>query len=339
MNAQPSLDRLAAARPAILDNTELVVDAAQEDQILSQIMESAIAAGTPYAAGTVHGLASRPRRPRVAIAVAAAVTAAAAGALAGTGALHGMPGTAPGSPGKAHVISLTTLTNRTAAASSGASLADMLYSQVTYARGSVVPETAAIEEWHLGKSSREKWFSAQGGLTFDSSNVASGGQAVYRAVDYTDRTWQTDTYTVDPAAPPQDGSFADLVRDQFEMTNPKPLITRVEMNGRPMFRLTWQLPAAASAPVADQGGRGMMPLPMFTYSDSVPGEMYAGAAVETFLVDADTYLPVQAEMTTPAGQVIALQTLAWQTPDAANLAELTTAAVPPGFTETAMAGH
>jgi hypothetical protein len=338
MKAQSSLDRLAAARPAILDHTEFVVDAGQEDQILSQIMESARPAGMPSAAGTVDGRAARLRRPRVAIAVAAAVTAAAAGALAGTGVLRGTQGTAPGAPGQAHVVSLTTLTNRTAAASSGASQADILYSRVTYAPGSVVPETAAIEEWHLGLSSREKWFNAQGGLMQDISDVASGGQRAYRAVDYTDRTWQTDTYTVDPSAPPQD-SIADLVRDQFEMTNPKPVITRVELNGKPMFQLTWQLPAATSAPVADDGGRGMMPLPMFTYSDDVPGEMYAGAAVETFWIDADTYLPAQAEMTTPAGQLIALQTLTWQTPDAANRAELTTATIPPGFTETAMAGN
>jgi hypothetical protein len=337
MKAQSSLDRLAAARPAILDHTEFVVDAGQEDQILSQIMESARPAGMPSAAVTVAGRAARLRRPRVAIAVAAAVTAAAAGALAGTGVLRGTQGTAPGAPGQAHVVSLTTLTNRTAAASSGASQADILYSRVTYAPGSVVPETAAIEEWHLGLSSREKWFNAQGGLMQDSSNVASGGQQLYRAIDYTNRTWQTDT-TVDTSAPPQNPSIADLVRDQFEMT-PKPVITRVEMNGKPMFKLTWQLPAATSAPVADEGGRGMMPLPMFTYSDDVPGEMYAGAAVETFWIDADTYLPVQTEMTTPAGQLIALQTLTWQTPDAANRAELTTVTVPPGFTETAMAGN
>jgi hypothetical protein len=304
----------------------------------SQITESAIPASTPYAARTVDGLATRPRRPRAAVAIAAAVTVAAAGALAGAGVFRGMHGTAPDSPAKAHVISLTTLTHRTVAASSGASQADVLYTQVTYAPGVAGPEPiAALQEWDLGLSTREKWFNAQGGLVLDSSDVASGGQREYREVDYTGRTWQGDSYPADLPAQPL--SIAEQVSDQFESSDPKPTITRVQMNGEPMFQLTFQLPAAGPSPVGGQLVPGMFPLPMFTQGKEIPGEMYAGPAIQTFWIDADTYLPVQVEMTTPAGQVIAEQTLAWQKPDAANMAELTTVTVPPGFTQTAMVGH
>jgi hypothetical protein len=303
----------------------------------SQITESAIPASTPSAARTVDGLATRPSRPRAAVAIAAAVTVA-AGALAGAGVFRGMHGTAPDPPAKAHVISLTTLTHRTVAASSGASQADVLYTQVTYAPGVAGPDPiAALQEWDLGLSTREKWFNAQGGLMLDSSDVASGGQREYREVDYTDRTWQGSSYPADQPAQPL--SIAEQVGDQFEMSDPKPTITRVQMNGKPMFRMTFQLPAATPPPVGGQRVPGMFPLPMFTLGNEAPGEMYAGPAIQTIWIDADTYLPAQVEMTTPAGQVIAEQTLAWQTPDAANMAELTTVTVPPGFTQTAMPGH
>jgi hypothetical protein len=118
MSTRTELDRLAAARPAILRRTEEVVDAAEEDRILRQILFTS--AGAPAPAGVPSpvrarslswltagarapaGPADRARRRRrqlvafsaIAIAIAAgAVTAAAVTAAAGGMAGHVRPGT------------------------------------------------------------------------------------------------------------------------------------------------------------------------------------------------------------------------------------------------------
>ena len=116
MSTRTELDRLAAARPAILRRTEEVVDAAEEDRILRQILFTSAGVPAPAdvpspvrarslswltagarAPGGPAGRARRRRRQLVAvsaIAIAAgAVTAAAVTAAAGGMAGHAGPGT------------------------------------------------------------------------------------------------------------------------------------------------------------------------------------------------------------------------------------------------------
>jgi hypothetical protein len=47
MSRRPELDRLAAARPLLLDHSDLVVDAGEEDRILRQILSTTRPAAAP----------------------------------------------------------------------------------------------------------------------------------------------------------------------------------------------------------------------------------------------------------------------------------------------------
>lgn len=330
MTVRTELDRFAAARPALLDHTELVVDAAQEDQILRQILESAVPAGdaasgaeSAHRAVTLLPARSGHRPRRLGIAAAGAAAAAVAiGVLAGTGTLSG-------APGKARGISIVTLAYRTAAATSGASQTDVLYSQVVYSGGTDAAD-ASVQEWDFGISTREKSFSAQGGLTYDSSAVVSDGLRDRRFVDYADRNWSQDSIPVS-----QYGAGTSIASQVKSMLGtPGQTVTQVEVGGTRMFEVTWQW----QAPAANAAG-GPFPIPMFTSSNYLPAMTYNGAATTRIWIDAATYLPVRAVMSLPGGQVLASQAFSWLPPGPASLTELTPATVPAGFSEVAEPAH
>lgn len=340
MSARTELDHLVAARPALLDHTERVVDAEQENRILRQILCSARPAGAPSAARVRPG---RTRSPRLATAVVtgAAAALAATGVLAGTGAFRdGSAGSAarpggaarPGSAarpggavaGQVNVISARTLADRTVTAVTGVSRTDILYTRTVFAHRSA-GSTAALDEWDRGISVREKLFNAQGSLTDDVSAVVSDGKRDRRFVNYPSKTWTKDSIQADHygASSGVRATVDELLEVQRAGNQgPRSVITLVTVNGKRMFKVTDEL-------AADRGG--ISPLPRFTDSQEFPSSTIGKAFAETVWIDRATRLPVRVILTASGGRVLASETLTWLAPDQANLAELIPAPIPAGF--------
>jgi hypothetical protein len=334
MTGQTSFDRLAAARPAILDRTELVVDVAEEHQILQHILESAVPSGAGKAAVTTLPAGSSRRRPvRLAsITAGAAAVAVTAGVVAGYVTFR--DGGSAGSRPTGKVPTIKTLAYRTAAATSQAAQNDVLYSQTVYPGGFVGP-VGSIAEWDYGLSTREKVLNAQGGPIDDSSAVVSNGQLVGTDVDYTARTWSQGSIPLTQVGERGPAFAAQLAQQLLGWQDPSEhtVVTRVTVDGRPMFQVTQQQPAQPRSPL------GMPFGPLFASPSYVPSLTYNGAFSLTVWIDAATYLPVRVVYTTvPGGQVIFAESLQWLTPSAANLTQVTSAPVPPGFTQTTPAG-
>jgi len=335
MTGQTSLDRLAAARPAILDQTELVVDVAEEHQILQHIMESAVPSGAGKAAVTTLPAGSSRRRPVQLASIVAGAAAIAVTASVVAGYVTFRDGGGAGGRPAGKVPTIKTLAYRTAAAASQAAQNDVVYSQTVYP-GGFVGSVGSIDEWDYGLSTREKVLNAQGGPIDDSSATVSNGQLVGTDVDYTARTWSQGSIPVTqvgergPAFATQEAQELLGWQDPSEHT----VVTHVTVDGRPMFQVTQQRP-----PQPDQSPLGMPFPPLFASPSYEPSLTYNGAFTQTFWIDAATYLPVRVVYTTvPGGHVIFAESLQWLTPSAANLTQVTNAPVPPGFTQTTPAG-
>jgi hypothetical protein len=339
MSARTKLDQLAAARPALLDHTERVVDAELEERMLTQILCSA------RPAGAMTGPRARPgglRSPRLvtAIAAGAAVAIAAAGVLAGTGAFRDGPagraaGQAGAAAGPVRVISATTLADRTVAAVNRSSRTDVFYSRTVFAGHTTETSTAALEEWDYGISVREKLFNAQGSLTDDVSAVVRHGMRDRRFVYYNEKTWDQDSIQVDHYGAPNGvratvNALLDVNKPRTRSTGSRTVIKHVNVNGKQMLKVTLQWPS-------DQGG--MSPLPLFTDSEVFPSATIGKPFTETVWIDQASYLPVRVVLTASGGRVLASETMAWLTPDQANLAELTPAPIPAGFREDTPPAH
>jgi hypothetical protein len=334
MTGQTSLDRLAAARPAILDQTELVVDVAEEHQILQHIMESAVPSGAGKAAGTTLPARSSRRRPvRLAsITAGAAAVAVTAGVVAGYVTFR--DGGGAGRPaGK--VPTIKTLAYRTAAATSQAAQNDVLYSQTVYPGGYVGP-VGSIDEWDYGLSTRQKTLNAQGGPLDDSSVLVSNGQLVSMDVDYTARTWSQGSIPLAQVGERGPAFAAQQAQQLLGWQDPSlhTVVTRVTVDGRPMFEVTQHQSAQT-----DPSPYGMPLGPMFASPSYEPSLTYSGAFTIAVWIDAATYLPVRVVYATaPGGRVFLAESMQWLTPSAANLTQVTTAPVPPGFTQTTPVG-
>ena len=340
MPASNELARLIAARPPILDQTERVVDNAEADRIFQQILSSGSPAAQPHPVSRPRRSASAGGRRSLRLATGAVVMAAAAATvLAGLGTFTGA-----GSPGPATrlagphpvMINARTLADRVSTALSAARRNDVLYTRISCACGT----TAVAREWDYGISTREEWLGSRGALNFDGSAEVSHGLRVRRFVDYSTRTWQTDSSPTATWAPPAGYDPPRAIRALIASWPWPPRfgsMTTTTLNGRKVIKIirkyvNWSPGYPLLLRTIGGFAEGEFPPNM---SAATPA-----AASLTVWFDATTYLPVQEAKTTPGGQNIDVSTYTYLPPTPVNLAKARTPApIPAGFTQTQLPGH
>jgi hypothetical protein len=351
MSARTELDRLAAARLPVLNHTEWIVSPSAEDAILRQILGTTQVAtgGRPPASRHPAGR-SRSRRPLIGLIAAAAVLAVAGGgALARSALAHP---SAAGRPGSGHRISrrdslpadqvMARLAER---AVDAACRTDILYVRTVYAGGTTVGGITVMASWTKGVSDREKLFGTGGTMLDDVSAVISHRMRVRRFVDYSSRTWQTDSIALSQygAGGPPGQRIGQLlaphslrpkayvrVRGTGSPDIPSRTITAVTVHGRRMIlvRFSWPRPMPVFAPLLGS-------------TEMLPAAAGRGSSViaEQIWISATSYLPVRAVLTGSGGRVLGTETYAWLSPSAENRAVLHPAPVPAGFRLTAELAH
>jgi hypothetical protein len=347
MPARTELDRLAAARPPIVDHPEWIVGPAAENEILRQIL-----ATTQGTTGR-RTPARRSRRPLIGLAAAAAVLAVASGgALVRSATAHSPAPLRPGSghrlAGPAALPPDKVMAVLAAMAVDAASRRYILYVRTSYAPGTTVGRVAAMVTWTKGISVREKLFGAGGATLNDVSAVISHGMRVRRFVDYTNRTWQTDSI-----AAGQYGRGGPPGQQVGQLLAPHSLRPKVHIR----LRSRPDIPSRTIRAVTVHGQR--MILVTFSYPRPFPsgagpgfgsligsGEVLPGAAgrhnfiiADQIWISAASYLPVRAVFTGEGGRVLGTQTYAWLRPSAANRAVFSPAPVPAGFRLTQEPAH
>lgn len=346
MSAHTDLDRLAAARPAWLDHTELVIDSHVEELMLRQVLASSRRARTrgagPRPAARWARLPRSRRLTVTAVAGVAAVTAAAS-VTAGLGGFGHTSGAHAVTAGRGQVITVSDIARRTVAAATAATESGIVGSRTQYAPGTA-GSAAVINDWSYGMEVRATWYNAHGARTEDDSAVVTDGSRDRRFVDYETRTWQQDSF---PAA--QYHEFPGAISSEVDELLGLPAgtqpgsspsasngaggrITRVQADGRALYQVTIRYRAGALE-------NDPWPLPMFTNLEALPNSTVAGVAVETVWIDATTFLPVQVRMTTPGGRFMVSESLTWLTPSRANLGVFSPAPIPAGFHYTQEAAH
>jgi hypothetical protein len=381
MSARTELDRLAAARPPALNHTEWIVSPSAEDAILRQILSTTQVAAdrrppasrppasrppasrppasrppaSRHPASRHPAGRSRSRRPLIGLIAAAAVIAVAGGgALARSALAHP---SAPGRPGSGHRISrpdrlpadqvMAGLVER---AVDAACRTDILYVRTVYAAGTTVGGITVMASWTKGVSDREKLFGTGGTMLDDVSAVISHRMRVRRFVDYSSRTWQTDSIALSQygAGGPPGQRIGQIlaphslrpkayvrVRGTGSPDIPSRTITAVTVHGRRMILVTFSYPR----PLPGNGGPDFVPLLGSTEMlPAGPGRRNSVIA-EQIWISATSYLPVRAVFTGAGGRVLGTETYAWLSPSAKNRAVLSPAPVPAGFRLTAELAH
>lgn len=348
MSTRDDLHRLAEARPAILDHTHLVMDAAQEEHVLAQILHSP----GPAARKSRRRAARLPHRPAIIATLAAAVAAAATlvavnighpgapGLAAGSPGHLGTPGAGTGHPaGSTPVIDADMLTRRTTLAVSAASK-DIEYTRVTYAAGTA-GRVATLQLWTYGLLTREYTTTADGSPDMKMSGVIAGSTRYRRFIDYASRTWQEDSIPAIEVGRLPANWITAAVR---LMINGAPGRAQVHHDPQAESRVVVRdgtLPdgervVTATSKPWTYGDGAPVPLPHLANPEFTPAQSSPPLTVHTTVViDASTYLPLQVTLTTTDGRVIEYQSFSWLPPTGANLAPLKTQVpVPAGFTQT-----
>ena len=369
MSTRDDLHRLAEARPAILDHTHLVMDAAQEEHVLAQILHSP----GPAARKSRRRAARLPHRGGIIATLAAAVTAgvAVAATLVAANIGHlGAPGPAAGSPGRlgtpgtgtghpassTPVIEADMLAQRTALAVSAASK-DIEYTWVTYAAGTA-GKVSTLQLWTYGLLTRESTTTADGTPVMRMSGVIAGSTRYRRFIDYASRTWQEDSIPAIEVGRLPANWITTAVRMLINGALGPAQVQHDPQAESPIVR-DGTLPdgervvAATSKPWIYKGAHGAtpvgggtpvappLPLPELANPEFIPAQTGPPLTVHTTVViDASTYLPLQVTLTATDGRVIESQSFSWLPPTAANLAPLEAQVpVPAGFTQTGEAAH
>jgi hypothetical protein len=299
-------------------------------------------------AGRRRTAASPRARVTITAAAAAGLTAAlAAGMLAATtagphgSAVHHAPAAArPATP------SVQTVAYRTFTALSGAATNGILYIDTTFPAGTVASNPVTVRAWVRGMADREQELGPGGTLITDASAVLSDGMRVRRFVDYSSRTWQTDSIALSQYGPePSLRTAVEAILGPpgsapgtSSPPEPQRTITRVTVAGHPLIKITATWPAHSAGydrPV------------LFIGPEFAPGsELGIGPTgqrtlpvSETMWIDPATYLPTRIQTTGPGGQVQLSQAVSVLPDTEANLAELVPAPVPAGFRLTSELGH
>jgi hypothetical protein len=320
MRAVTNIERLTVARPAILDHTHLVVDPAEEDRILADILASE-RDPSPARAPLLSRLPLATRSPVVTATMAAAIAiTVAAGVLAASGAFTERPA----APGHA-TIDAQALAYRTATAVGRAVSEEIEYVQATYTPAEA--GFAAIDVWQYGGSTQEYAFTASGAPISKDSVITSNGTVHVRSIDYRSRTWrEVSAVAVKTTA----GDVASQVRDLLKL--PGSTVEDVTLpNGDRGFRVT--SPPWTFNQVLNPDGPTQQPLAYTSNTVWIPGTVGAPAQVRTTtLIDATTYLPVRMTIADRNGKVINAATYTWLAPTPANLAVVThPVPIPAGF--------
>lgn len=323
MPARPELERLADARPTLLDRSEHIVTVDREDQILRRILS------TPRPSpARLRPTRGRPRRLAVGL---AAITALAAIATVGVVVTSGPP-SRPARPGPAAAISVETVASRALAAATQASGSELLHSRTVFADGTA-GSTVVIETWELGITVREQTYDAKARLRYDASATVVNGHRIRRFVDYTSRNWSADSvaagrYSAGPGVIRWIDQFFGTRRATVQPTpttiSGAPVITTMTMGGERLLQATIQWPAATAAVRP-------WPLPALAQAMYTPNTTIRGPLTGTVWIDAVTYLPAVITIASADGVVLAQQTFDWLPANQSNLAVLTAAPVPAGF--------
>jgi hypothetical protein len=347
MSTRDDLHRLAEARPAILDHTHLVMDAAQEEHVLAQILHSP----GPAARKSRRRAARLPHRPAIIATLAAGVAAAATlvavntghpgapGPAAGNPGHLGTPGTGTGHPaGRTPVLDADMLAQRTVLAVSAASK-DIEYTRVTYAAGTAGNNVATMQLWTYGLLAREYMTTADGSPVEKVSAVVADGIHYRRFIEYDRRAWQEDSIPASEVGMPPLSRIITAVRRMIDgvpgsvgvhdRQAESPVVRDGTLpDGERVITVTGMPRTYDGAP----GGQAV-PLPELAFPESIPAQSGPPLTVHTTVViDASTYLPLQVTLTTADGRVIESQSFSWLPPTAANLAPLKAQVpVPAGF--------
>jgi hypothetical protein len=349
MPARTELDRLAAARPPIVDHPEWIVGPAAENDILRQILATTrVTTGrrTPAGRAPARGWS---RRPLIGLAAATAVLAiAGSGVLIASATAHRHTharGSAHRLASPAALPPDRVIAALAAKAVDAASRRYILYVRTSYAAGTTVGGVAAMATWTKGISDREKLFNGAGAILDDESAVISHGMRVRRFVDYTSRTWQTDSIAARShgSGPPPGQLIRQLLAPgaaqlqqapgKHRPDNPRRSVTAVSVHGTRMILVTISYPQPLpSGPAA--------PAPLLGSTEMLPAtEGHQSVVTEQVWLDESTDLPVRAEFTAPGGRVLMAETFAWLSPSDANRAVLSPAPVPAGFRLTQELAH
>jgi hypothetical protein len=351
MPARTELDRLAAARPPIVDHPEWIVGPAAEDEILRQIL------------ATTQGMSGRrtparrlSRRPLIGLAAAAAVLAVAGGgALVRSATAHSPAPLRPGSghrlAGPAALPPDKVMAVLAAMAVDAASRRYILYVRTSYAPGTTVGGVALMETWTKGVSVREKLFSAGGATLNDVSAAISHKKRVRRFVDYSSRTWQTDSIALGQfgSGGPPGRRVGQLLaphslgqpqaylraRGPGRSDSPSRTITAATIHGQRMILVRFSYPR----PIPGDGGPDFAPLLGSTEMLPAATGRRNSVVAEQIWISETSYLPVRAVLTGEGGRVLGTQTYAWLSPSAANRAVFSPAPVPAGFRLTQELAH
>jgi hypothetical protein len=259
---------------------------------------------------------------------------------------HAKPGSGHRADSRFSLMADEVIALRAASAVEVASRADILYVTSKYATGTTAGGIAVMKSWSKGASEREKLFGTSGAMLDDVSAVVSHGRRVRRFVDYTNRTWQTDSIAVrshgsgGPAgqyiqqllAP----TAAQLRRAHGNrlLVNPRRSVTTVSVHGTRMILVTISYSPPRPGRPAD-----FMPLLGDTEMLPVPVNGHQSVLAEKIWLDGTTEMPVRAELTAPGGRVLVAETFDWLSASPANRAELSPAPVPAGFRRTAEPAH
>lgn len=335
MNSEEAFALLTAARPAVLDQADLVAGPAEQDRILRQILATAPSAGRHGSrppARARHGRRWGIAAATATVGIAAVAMLAAAGAFTGTG-----PAPHPATSGTGHAIDGTALTDRMTKAVSVNTSNDILYTSATFAPGTTMTGTATLKLWTYGPAELEEAYGPNGTPQTFASAVVSHGMRDRTFVDYKTKRWQSDSFPLSrwgggPADP-----VSSFVREllaygpqPYRRGAPpeKPKIRNVTLpNGEKAIEVTgptWTYNQHRS------------PVRLATFADP-QFTLGAGGAprqvTTTTWIDATTYLPIKTQVTAADGMVVTSQVFSWLPATPANLAPLRhPVQAPPGFT-------
>jgi hypothetical protein len=344
MSSRTEIDRLAAARPEILGQTECVVNAAEEEHLLEQILHSSPPLGSSQQPVVITGgSGARDRRrarraPRATVAALAATAVAVGATLVGIGVFSG----SARPNGQDITLTAQTVVNRTAAALGRVSN-DIIYSHTTAKNSAAAgaPVGTYHDEWRYGDRVREEAFSPSGSLLAAASakvwfaNEPELGSQLF--VDYTTRTW----YPVPGSAHGRldNGSFAsELSRYmKWELSvGALKVIGSGVINGRPAIKMSdtvYQDKAAESLFMF--GPRPCTPAPGSSQCNT---HAPRPAALTTW-IDRKTYLPIMDAIVTSGGTSLFTTSYRWLMPTAANMAEVRALSIPAGFRKVTSPGN
>lgn len=369
MRQETELQRLAAARPAVLDRTQNIVSTAEQERILRRILEAPRGQPTPRRAAGERPWPQRWRSYRITARTSIAAASVAATILAG-GALainDSRPHAAPigTSGGRAVTVSAKIVLARSIRVLSQVGDA-VEYSHVT---GSLNGQPYTSDLWVYRAAERQR-LTGPGSTDTEGWQAISGGTVTRGFIDHASRTWTRYTSPADAAwreiartpAPVLEARFLKSVLDSGRWT----ATGRVVLQGQEalVIKITEAFPGKPGV-MPDtrrqhrrtRTRRPSLAVPAGPLIDVAPSLTPAqvahaiahgqttftstGTFTRTLYISAKTYLPIMETDVThltsqgvpdSAAEQTATSTFQWLPADPASLALVKPPAVPAGYT-------